>query len=136
MTRIAAIDYGLKRIGIAISDERKKIALPLKTVPGGPNAIEEIKIAFRDKQIELIVIGLPLLLSGKESEMSILVRQFAEKLEKALEIPIYFIDERFTSKIADQSLKDIHLNRKKRSQQIDVTAALILLQNFLDKDSL
>ena len=134
MTRIAAIDYGLKRIGIAISDEKKKIALPFKTIAGGPKAIEDIKLAFKDKLIELIVVGLPLLLSGKESEMSIAVRKFAENLEKELQIPIHFIDERLTSKMADQSLREIHLNRKKRSQQMDVTAAVILLQNFLDRD--
>jgi len=130
--RIAAIDWGLKRIGIAVSDENKKIALPLQTVAGGKSAVSNVIQAFGSKKIELILVGLPLLLSGKEGETSQLVKQFAQELEQLSKIPIKLIDERFSSKLADQSLREIHLKRKERTEMMDITAAVILLQGYLD----
>lgn len=134
MKRIVAIDFGLKRIGIAISDSGQKIAFALATVPGGNNAVLNIKNALSDKSedIERILVGFPLLLSGKEGDMAILVKNFAGKLEESLAIPTELIDERFTSKLADQSLKEIHLNRKERTAKLDTAAAIILLQGYLD----
>ena len=130
--RIAAVDWGLKRIGIAISDERKKISLPLKTVAGGKQGASEVVKALSSKQVELILVGLPLLLNGKEGESALAVKQFAKELELLSKIPIQFIDERFSSKLADQSLKEIHLKRKERKEMMDITAAVILLQGYLD----
>lgn len=132
MGRIAAIDFGLKRIGIAISDDGRKIAFPAQTVSGGANAVQEVNKAFAGKTIDLILIGLPLLLSGKEGPMVEHVRKFAAELEKALHIPIQFIDERFSSKVADQSLRMMQLNRKERSKLIDATTATMLLQDYLN----
>jgi putative Holliday junction resolvase len=132
MGRIAAIDFGLKRIGIAISDEGKVIAFPASTVPGGPNAALEVKKAFGDKSIELIVIGLPRLLNGKEGPMADLVRKFTKELEDLLHIPTHFVDERFSSKVADTSLREMNLNRKERSKIIDVTTATMILQLYLE----
>ena len=132
--RIAAIDYGLRRIGIAISDDQKKIALPLQIVPGGSQAIEAIQKAFAEKlpHIEKILIGLPLLLNGKEMALTAAVKQFAEQLHLALRIPIEFIDERLTSKWADSSLREIQLSRKQRTAKIDIAVATLLLQSYLD----
>ena len=136
MGRIAAIDYGLKRIGIALSDASKKIAFPLETVEGGKRALEHIKKALGDKlaSIEEILVGFPLLLSGKEGEMAALVRKFAEELEKAFGLPVRLIDERFSSKLAEQSLTEMQLNRKKRSRMVDTTSAVMLLQAYLDRN--
>jgi putative Holliday junction resolvase len=130
--RIAAIDWGLKRIGIALSDEKKKIALPLQTVPGGKNAVAEVLKALSTKQVELILVGLPLLLNGLEGEMATAVKQFAQELQTMSSTPVKLIDERFSSKLADQSLREIHLKRKKRKEMMDTTAATILLQEYLD----
>ena len=132
MGRIAAIDFGMKRIGIAISDEGKKIAFPAQTVPGGLNSALEVQKAFSGKTIELILLGLPLQLNGLEGPMAQLVKQFAIELEKELKVPIQFVDERFSSKVADQSLRQMQLNRKERSALIDVTTATLLLQGYLD----
>jgi len=131
--RIAAIDFGMKRIGIAISDEGKKIAFPAQTIPGGPKAVQEVQKAFALKKIELILLGLPLLLSGKEGPMAEIVKRFAVELEATLAIPIKFIDERFSSKVADQSLRTMNLNRKERSERIDATTATMILQAYLDE---
>lgn len=83
-----------------------------------------------------ILIGNPLLLSGKRSEMSLAVENFAKSLEAALKIPVILIDERLSSKIADQSLKDLSFKRKKRTSQIDQTVAALLLQDYLEKENL
>jgi putative pre-16S rRNA nuclease len=134
MKRIVAIDYGLKRIGIAISDAGQTIAFPLETVAGGKQAIQNIQAALKNRlaEVERILVGFPLLLNGKEGEMAGFVKQFAEALAKALSIPVELIDERFTSRLAEQSLKEIHLNRKERTAKLDTAAATVLLQAYLD----
>ncbi|HSX27053.1 MAG TPA: Holliday junction resolvase RuvX [Chlamydiales bacterium] len=133
MGRVAAIDYGLKRIGIAVSDAGKKIALPLTTVEGGKRAIENIRHALREKEVEKILVGYPLLMSGKSGEMAVIVEKFAQELEKALGIPVILIDERLSSRQAEAGLKEISLNRKERSERIDEVAATLLLQSYLDR---
>jgi putative Holliday junction resolvase len=134
MKRIIAIDFGLKRIGIAISDSGQKIAFPLETVPGGAEAVLNIKKALKNKigDIERILLGLPVQLNGKEGDMAGLVRTFAKSLEEAFHLPVELIDERFTSRMADQNLREIHLNRKERTAKLDTAAAAILLQAYLD----
>jgi len=138
MARVAGIDFGLKRIGIAVSDAGKTIAFPVGVVPGGAKAIQEIKKALGSKlsEIDEIVIGLPLLLSGKEGDMSNAAKLFGKKLEEELKIPIRWIDERFSSKLADRSLREIHLKRKERTEILDTTAAVMLLQSYLNEKHL
>ena len=135
MGRIAAIDFGLKRIGLAVSDPGRVIAFPVATVEGGKKAIDNIRAALgaKLKEVDLILIGLPLLMSGKEGEMALAVKQFAAQVELALKIPVEPIDERLSSKLADQSLRQIQLNRKERTENMDVTAATLLLQSYLDQ---
>ncbi len=132
MGRVAAIDYGLKRIGIALSDKDKKIALPVGLVDGGKKALANIANALPLKEVELILIGLPLLMNGKKGDMALLVEKFAEDLNAIAHIPIVLWDERLSSKHADSVLKEISLNRKERSEKIDVMAATLLLQSYLD----
>lgn len=132
MKRILAIDYGLKRIGLAITDERNVIALPLTTVLSGKShkeSIANIKRATAAYAIGSIVIGLPLLPNGKEGEMSEKVRSFAKTLQEFFPASIHFFDERFTSSKAHRSFEG--MNRKKRTKLLDSTAALILLQDYL-----
>lgn len=133
MGRIAAIDFGLKRIGIALSDLTKKIAMPFRKVEGGKNAILQIRDALQGKEVEKIIIGLPLLLNGKKGEMAEIVERFGKSLEEALKIPVLFFDERLTSKQAEVSLREISLNRKERNEKIDLVAATLLLQTYLDQ---
>jgi putative Holliday junction resolvase len=135
MGRIAAIDFGLKRIGIALSDERKQIAFPLATVEGGKRGVQNVAMALLDKkkEIEEVMIGLPLLPSGAKGEMALAVERFAEELQKALNLPIVFFDERLSSKHADKQLKELSLNRKERTEKLDRTSAAFLLQSYLEK---
>ena len=134
MGRIAAIDYGLKRIGIAVSDERGKIAFPMTTVEGGKKGAENVAAALKGKNDEKVLLGLPLLLNGKEGDMAIAVRKFSTELEKVLSLPIILWDERLSSVGADRQLRELSLNRKERSEKIDAATAALLLQSYLDQE--
>lgn len=129
--RVAAIDYGSKRIGLAISDENKRIALPWTIVDAGRNPIQNVLCTLKPRlhEIELILVGLPLLMSGVSGEMAEAAKAFAAALQKELTIPIKMWDERLSSK---QIERDLPLRRKGRSITIDSAAAALFLQSFLD----
>lgn len=133
MGRVAAIDFGVKRLGLAVSDKLRKVALPVDVVEGGKKAIQNIRAALPLKEVDLILIGLPIEMSGKKGAMAALVEEFAKMVHDALEIPVILIDERLSSKGADASLREISLNRKERSEKIDMVAATLLLQTYLDR---
>lgn len=133
MGRVAAIDFGEKRIGIAVSDRSRKIALPVAVVAGGKQAIQNIRASLPLKEIDLILLGLPLEMSGKRGAMALRVEEFAKTLEEALGIAVLLVDERLSSKGADAMLKEISLNRKERSEKLDMIAATGLLQTYLDR---
>jgi putative Holliday junction resolvase len=133
MPRILGIDYGRARIGLAVSDEGKILSRPLCVVENGKAVFEKLKTTIAPLlPIESIVMGLPLHLNGKESPMSAEVRQFAEKMKEALLLPIIFWDERLTSALADRTLKEAGLKRKKRAELEDKVAASLMLQSYLD----
>jgi putative Holliday junction resolvase len=133
MGRVAAVDFGLKRIGLAVSDKERKIALPVSIVEGGKRALQNIKQALPLKEIDLIVLGLPLEMSGKKGPMAALVEAFAKTLEEALKIPVLLIDERLTSKGADTSLKEMALKGRRIVEKMDMVAATFILQTYLDQ---
>lgn len=132
MGRVAAIDFGLKRIGIAVSDKNRKIALPVAMVEGGKKAIQNIKAALPILEVDLILVGLPLELSGKKGPMALMVEEFAKTLEEALSIKVLLVDERLSSKGAEVQLRGIPLKGKSRNEKIDIVAASLLLQTYLD----
>jgi putative Holliday junction resolvase len=135
MTRIAGIDYGTVRIGIALSDPGKILASPLKTITAKTNLEETAKAIAQELSahpIEKIVIGLPLMMSGKDSPGSLEVRKLATLLETSMQIPIVLWDERLTSAQVEKTLKEIEMSRKKRARIVDVMAACVILQNYLD----
>ena len=132
--RLAAIDYGTVRIGIAITDRRQSLASPLENYQR--RGVDADAKRFRDlaKQEEIVgfVVGLPVHLSGRESQKSLEVRKFAVWLRELTGIPTMFCDERYTSKEAESMLIDVDMPRKKRKQRLDMLAAQILLHGFLD----
>ena len=131
MGRIAALDFGLKRIGMAISDPRKIVATPLPKILNDKKVVETLVQTLSSYHpIENIVLGLPLLFNGKEGDMALFVRQFAEKLQP--HFSILFWDERLTSAQAEKALKEASLSRKKRSLLIDSVSAMFILQSYLD----
>ncbi len=135
MSRIAAIDYGTVRIGLAISDERKIIARPLELILAKRKQEESAKLIFdalSTYEIEAVILGLPLHLDGKESPMSAQVRQFAKILESILNVPVILYDERLTSVMTERALIEGNVRREKRKQLIDSLSATVLLQTYLD----
>jgi len=133
--RILSIDYGKKRIGLALSDPMKILASPYKTLQTGKNHAETV--SFLQKEIEVnnvekIVMGLPLHLSNKESELSEEVRALAALLEEKTSLPLVLWDERLTSKEVDRVMRAGDVKRKKRAQHVDTLSATLILQNYLD----
>ncbi len=139
--RIIGIDYGLVRLGIAISDGSKIIASPMMVLKAGKKAEETARklaqtlkehAALHHYLIEKIVIGLPLMMSGKKGMIADEVIDFVELLRQHTDVPITTWDERLTSVQADRSLREGNLTRKRRAQAVDTVAACIILQNYLD----
>lgn len=134
--RVAAIDYGTVRIGIALSDERKILASPLKLIPTQKNhqlTANLIKETLSSYSLEKILLGLPLHMDGKESPLSMEIRLFAKILECTLNLEVVLCDERLTSAFVERSLKEGNVNRKKRKTLVDALAATVILQNYLDR---
>ena len=132
--RILAIDHGNKRIGVAISDELKMIAQPLEFIPAKPfnsfiNRLEEL---LMDKEVELILVGMPRNMNGSFGEAADKVEQFVEELKIAFPVPIRTWDERLTSAQANRVLIESDTSRQKRKEKVDAMAAAILLQSYLD----
>ncbi|MEZ6060233.1 MAG: Holliday junction resolvase RuvX [Planctomycetaceae bacterium] len=132
--RLFGIDYGTKRVGVAVSDLFQKLASPLHNYQrNGAQADEHFfrKLAEEYEAVGLIV-GLPVHLSGDESEKSREARRFASWLSKVTRLPVAFQDERFTSAEAESMLLQAELTKKQRKARIDKLAAQLLLQAWLD----
>lgn len=144
-TRILGIDYGMKRIGLALSDETHLIASPLKTFQASHKLeetirglVKELEQDQKDKKYTLkeIVVGLPLKMSGTMSFISDEVALFADKLAEAISTPVITWDERLTSVQAERAMMEGSFSRKKRTQKLDQVSAVIILQNYLDSKNL
>ena len=135
MKRIIAIDYGNARIGLARTDSLGITAQPIgmiKTEKSMENTIAKLLESVKEHgPFEKFVIGLPLHLNGKESDMSLKVRKFASLLEIASELPVELFDERLTSMQVESLMKSDGQSRKKRAEHIDTLSATVLLQTFL-----
>lgn len=136
MGRIVGIDFGKVRLGLAISDDRRIIAQPLNTIRAAKTPLQTVKLIaealVRYKDIDTVVIGLPLLLNAKEGEMALLVKAFAKVLGETLPYPIIFWDERLTSAGVEKMLLACDVSRKKRAELSDALSAVCILQNYLD----
>jgi putative Holliday junction resolvase len=132
--RILALDHGTKRIGVAVSDETKTIAQPLEFIPAEPFAdfLERLKQLIREKEVDLILIGLPRNMDGSYGPAAQKVEAFVAVLRSAITVPIKSWDERLTSAQASRILIQGGVRRDKRKEKVDKMAAAILLQSYLD----
>jgi len=132
--RILALDHGTKRIGVAVSDEMKMIATPLEYIPADPFAgfLARLKEIIREKEVELIIIGMPRNMDGSYGPAALKVQEFVAVLKDAVTIPIKPLDERLTTVQAQKFLIQGNVRRDKRKEKVDKTAAAILLQGYLD----
>tara|TARA_B100001115_G_C15796426_1_gene393348 strand:+ start:480 stop:890 length:411 start_codon:yes stop_codon:yes gene_type:complete len=133
MGRVLGVDYGSSRVGLALSDPQKIIASPLHTLVNNGNDRLKKKLleVIKKKNVEYIVIGLPIGLKGQETSQTKIVREFAEEIS-SLALPVYFQDERLSSLSAKKSLIEQNVKTGHNKSFIDSTAAAIFLQQFLD----
>lgn len=132
MARILGIDHGDVRIGIAMSDETEFLSSPLTTVMSGKKAIPEIVALIEEYDVKKIVIGLPLNMDGSSGRAVEKVRAFSKKLAKQTDVPIFESDERLTTVSAHDALREAGLDGRQRKGVVDMAAAQIILQDFLD----
>jgi putative Holliday junction resolvase len=133
VSRLLAIDYGKKRTGIAVTDPMQLIATGLTTVDT-PQLMAFLKKYFEQEAVELVLIGMPVSLRNDDTHATPLVRQFITQFQKQFPaMPIKTLDERFTSKMAAQTLIDSGLKKKERQNKalLDEVSAVILLQGYM-----
>jgi putative holliday junction resolvase len=133
MGRIIAIDYGLKRCGIAVTDPLKIIASGLKTVETS-TILSFLQNYFKEEQVDHLVLGYPTDLKSQDTDLSPKVRAFYEVLKQHFpNLNISFIDERFSSKIAAKVIHELNLKKKQKQQKenLDLISATILLQDYM-----
>ena len=135
--RVLGIDYGLRIIGLALSDPNETIATTLDTLVrrrGKRAPLSKIESIATEKGAKHLVIGLPLNPEGNETEWSEEVRAFGVKLSKRTNLQVSFVDERMTSVRAERTVRSIGLPKNKRENKarIDAAAAQLILQNWLD----
>lgn len=134
--RVAALDVGRRRTGIAVSDPSGTLARPLATVTG-PRMLEDAIAALDrlrrdDDGLALIVVGLPRRADGSDSETTVFVRTFVARLQRALGCEVVLQDERLTSHEAEGLLAERERDWRKRKAKLDPAAAAVILQEFLD----
>ncbi len=135
--RILAIDFGERRIGLAISEADTELAIPLTTIhrKSDQQAIEAINELVDREQVGLLVIGEPLNMDGSRGEMARRVRSFAEKLHSGTGVSYEFVDETLTSEAAKERLIEAGVNLRRHPDRLDAVAAQLLLeQYFSDRD--
>ena len=138
MARVLGIDFGERRVGLALSDPTATIAQPLPTLTrraGKRAPVAAIAEVIQQNEVEQVVIGLPLNLAGDETDWTRTVREFGGKLGERARIPVEYLDERLTSVQAERAVRSLGLKRSEREQKhrIDAAAAVLLLQTFLDR---
>lgn len=127
--KVLSIDYGSKRVGLAVGDLSLRIAVPKGTLKNNSRLFEELKRIVRESKVEKIVVGLPLTPSGKEGQRAREVRAFVERLSRELpHIDIVLWDERYTTQEAHRRLR----GKKFEKEHIDALSAQIILEEFLE----
>ncbi|HSJ25447.1 MAG TPA: Holliday junction resolvase RuvX [Longimicrobiales bacterium] len=137
MGRVLAVDFGERRVGVAVSDPTGTIATPLTVItrrPGKRPPVQAIADLAAEHDVEHIVIGLPLTLEGEDSQWTMQVREFGARLAQRTGRGVSFADERLTSVMAERAVRSLGLKKQQREQKsrIDAAAAVIILQAFLD----
>ena len=135
--RVLGIDFGERRIGLALSDPTETLATPLPTLKrraGKRPPWKELTEIVQARGVGALVIGLPLGLDGEETEWCRAVRDFGTTLSERMGLPVHYVDERMTSVRAERAIRSLGLPKKKREEKgrIDAAAAVLILQHWLD----
>ncbi|HIT51257.1 MAG TPA: Holliday junction resolvase RuvX [Candidatus Aveggerthella excrementigallinarum] len=132
--RIMALDIGEKRIGVAVSDPGERVASPIAVLPAAEvlqNA-PSFRRLLEDWEPELLVCGLPMTLAGEEGPQAQRIREQAQRIAQAAELPVEFSDERLSSQEAKRSLREKGLSEREMRGKVDMIAACVFLQAWLD----
>ena len=134
MTRILGIDFGERRVGLAVSDPLKIIAQPFITLirDAGDGWWNQLEAVISEQEIELAVVGYPLTMSGEQGRQTNVVDKFIADLEQNLAVPVERYDERLTTVAARKALQQQGIKTGHNKEMVDRTAAAMFLQNYLD----
>jgi putative Holliday junction resolvase len=131
--RVLGLDLGDARIGLAISDDARRMAVPLGTVrTGAPQDVKAIADLVAEHRVTLVVVGHPLLLSGKSGERAHLAERFAVALREFLPVEVVLQDERLSTAQANRALREAGASGRERRRTVDRSAASVILQAWLD----
>ncbi len=132
--RVLGLDLGTKNIGVAVSDELRLTAHGLQSISARPpeKLFEVLKLLTREYNVSEMVVGLPVNMDGSMGRSAQSAQDFARRLEAALPVEVHLSDERLTTVMAEKTLLEANLSRKKRKGLRDRLAATLILQNFLD----
>jgi putative holliday junction resolvase len=138
VSRVLAVDYGERRVGIALSDPSATIAQPLTVITrraGKRPPVHAVAALAAEHDVAHIVVGLPLTMAGDDSDWTREVRDFGEKLAARTGCGVTFADERLTSVVAERAVRSLGLRKREREQKerVDAAAAVLILQAFLDR---
>ena len=132
-----ALDYGERRIGVAVSDPDGVFAQPLCCLDrrqlAGKKLWSRLAALVREQEVERFVLGLPLHMDGRHGEQAAAVKAFGERLAQQTGLPIDYVDERWTTLEAERSLRELGVRRGRQSGQLDATAAALLLRSYLER---
>ena len=134
--KLLGLDWGSKRIGIAISTNSTGIALHLRTLSrtSWTNDVSTIKNIIETHNVSMIIIGLPLLLSGKLGQQALDIKNAVTNLQTEIEIPINLFDERLTTQQSYKILKETQTKNSKIDEKIDEVSACLILQSYIDSN--
>lgn len=135
MARILALDFGLQRIGVAVGDTDSGIAFPREVLENTSDSLQRLLDMIEKERIDQIVIGNPLKRDGSQGDIQESLTAFCQQLAQQSALPLEFVDERYTSRLATQRLHAFDLSEKQQRGLKDSQAAHIMLQEWLDKHS-
>jgi putative holliday junction resolvase len=131
--RVLGLDLGQARIGVAVSDPDRRVAVPIGTIrTGAPADVKAIAAIVREQDVTEIVVGHPLSLSGRSGEAADHAERFAQALRDFLHLPVVLRDERLTTVQAERRLRQAGVRGRARREVVDQAAATIILQDYLD----
>jgi putative Holliday junction resolvase len=132
---VLALDYGTRRIGLAVSDESGTFAFPagFLACAGRRRDLEALQTLISERSIQRVVVGLPLHLDGRRGEAAVAAEDFANAIAESSGLPVELIDERWSTRAADRALSESRSGRKRRREAVDSTAATLLLRTYLER---
>ena len=134
-SRIMGIDYGSRRVGVALSDRLGIAAHPFKVIEVGPGLHRRLADLVGSEDVDKVVVGLPVSLDGTEQAAARRTRRFVDRLRPLVGVDVVLYDERLTTRIAESVLVAAGTSRSKRRRRVDKVAAAVMLQGYLDRQA-